>query len=476
MNLNHYKIQDCYDEYMLSSGEARSEVAPIVEWLQTLSSGELQHYQETARQTLADRNVTFRAGDEERVFPFDLIPRVIPAAEWHYLEKGLQQRVMALNLFCADIYDRQMIVKDGKIPREIIDSAANFIPECRGMKPSAGVWCHVSGTDLVRNRDGKWYVLEDNLRVPSGVSYTLENRKVMELLLPQLLEKLAIAPVADYPQQLLKTLINSAPDGISDPNVAVLSPGIQSSAYFEHAYLAKQMGVLLLEAEDLVLENGYLQMRTAEGWRRMDVIYRRGDKDLFDSLKLGSNHSSGTAAIADLCQQGKLSLANALGTGVADDKVIYAYIPNTIRYYLGEEPILPNVPTYLCWSEKDRKYVLEHLDELVVKSASEEGGHGMLVGSKASVSQREEFAAKIRSHPRRYIAQPTIDLSHIPTVFGDRLEGRHTDLRPYIIHQGEEIYVYPGGLTRVAMEKGKLVVNSSQGGGSKDTWVKTNDI
>lgn len=476
MNLNHYKIQDCYDEYMLSSGKARSEVAAIVEWLQTLSSEELQHYQETARQTLADRNVTFRAGDEEKVFPFDLIPRVIPAAEWHYLEKGLQQRVMALNLFCADIYDRQTIVEDGKIPREIIDSATNFIPECRGMKPPAGVWCHVSGTDLVRNRDGKWYVLEDNLRVPSGVSYTLENRKVMELLLPQLLEKLAIAPVADYPQQLLKTLINSAPNGISDPNVAVLSPGKQSSAYFEHAYLAKQMGVSLLEAEDLLLENGYLQMRTAEGWRRIDVIYRRGDKDLFDSLKLGSNHPSGTAAIAALCQRGKLSLANALGTGVADDKVIYAYVPKMIRYYLGEEPILPNVPTYLCWEEEDRKYVLDRLDKLVVKSASEEGGHGMLVGSKATVSQREEFARKIRFHPRRYIAQPTINLSQIPTVFGDRLDGRHTDLRPYIIHQGEEIYVYPGGLTRVAMEKGKLVVNSSQGGGSKDTWVKTKDI
>ena len=427
-------------------------------------------------QTLADRNVTFKAGEEEQVFPFDLIPRVIPANEWQYLKQGLQQRVMALNLFCADIYDRQKIVKDGLIPQEIIDSAVNFIPECRGMKPPAGVWCHVSGTDLVRDRDGKWYVLEDNLRVPSGVSYTLENRRIMKLLLPELLEKLAIAPVEDYPQQLLKTLLNSAPKEIDNPKVVVLSPGKQSSAYFEHAYLAKKMGVDLLEAKDLILEAGYLQMRTAEGLRRIDVIYRRGDRDLFDSLNLGSGHASGTAAIADLCQQGKLSLANALGTGVADDKVIYAYVPKMIRYYLDEEPILPNVPTYLCWEEEDRKYVLEHLDELVVKSASEEGGHGMLVGIDASASEREAFAEKIKSHPRRYMAQPTIYLSQIPTVFGDRLEGRHTDLRPYIIHQGDEIYVYPGGLTRVAMEKGNLVVNSSQGGGSKDTWIQTNNI
>ena len=407
MDLNNYDTQDYYDEYILDSGKPRSAVAPLVEWLQTLSPEELRDYQQTAQQTLADRNVTFKAGDEEKVFPFDLIPRVIPANEWQYLKQGLQQRVMALNLFCADIYNRQKIVKDGLIPQEIIDSAVNFIPECQGMKPPAGVWCHVSGTDLVRDRDGKWYVLEDNLRVPSGVSYTLENPRIMKLLLPELLEKLAISPVEDYPQQLLKTLLNSAPKEIDNPKVVVLSPGKQSSAYFEHVYLAEKMGVDLVEAQDLTLEAGYLQMRTAEGLRRIDTIYRRGDKDLFDSLDLGSGHASGTAAIADLCQQGKLSLANALGTGVADDKVIYAYVPKMIRYYLDEEPILPNVPTYLCWEEKDRKYVLEHLDELVVKSASEEGGHGMLVGVNASASEREAFAEKIKSHPRRYMAQPT---------------------------------------------------------------------
>lgn len=473
MRLNHYDTKDCYDEYILASGESRSEVAPIVDWLQELASGELQHHQETAQQLLAEKNVTFRVGDEERVFPFDLIPRVIPAAQWRNLKQGLQQRAAALNLFCADIYDRQLIVKDGKIPREIINSAANFIPECRGIKPPAGVWCHISGTDLVRDRSGTWYVLEDNLRVPSGVSYAMENRQVMGKLLPQLLEKLAIASVDDYPQQLRKTLLNSAPNGVNEPNIAILTPGKQSSAYFEHAYLAKQMGVYLIDAEDVVLKDGYLQMLTADGLRQVDVIYRRGNKELFDSLKLGGDYPSGTTAIADLCQQGKLSVANALGTGVADDKVVYAYVPKIIRYYLGEEPILPNVPTYLCWQESDCQYVLEHLDELVVKSASEEGGHGMLIGTKASKSEREAFAQKIKSQPRSYIAQPTIALSSIPTVFGDRLEGRHTDLRPYIIHQGEEIYVYPGGLTRVAMDSGQLVVNSSQGGGSKDTWVQT---
>ncbi len=474
MRLNHYDTKDCYDEYMLASGESRSEVVPIVKWIQELASGELQHHQEAAQQLLAAKNVTFRVGEEERVFPFDLIPRVIPAAQWRYLKQGLQQRVAALNLFCADIYHRQLIVKDGEIPQSIIDSAVNFIPECRGVKPPAGVWCHISGTDLVRDRHGIWYVLEDNLRVPSGVSYTMENRQVMKKLLPQLLSKLAIAPVDDYPQQLRKTLLNSTPDGVSEPNIAILTPGKQSSAYFEHAYLAKQMGVYLVEAKDIVLEDGYLHMHTDQGLQRVDVIYRRGGEKLFDSLKSGGNYPSGTAAIADLCHQGKLSVANALGTGVADDKVVYAYVPKMIRYYLGEEPILPNVPTYLCWQESDCQYVLEHLDELVVKSASEEGGHGMLIGTKATKSEREAFAKKIKSQPRSYIAQPIIKLSSIPTVFGDRLEGRHTDLRPYIIHQGEEIYVYPGGLTRVAMESGQLVVNSSQGGGSKDTWVQIN--
>ncbi len=473
MRLSQYDTKDCYDEYILASGEPRSQVVPIVEWLQGLNAVELQHQQETAQKLLAERDVTFRVGEQERVFPFDLIPRVIPAAQWRKLEKGLKQRAKALNLFCADIYDRQLIVDDGIIPREIINSAVNFIPECRGIKPPGGVWCHISGTDLVRDRSGEWYVLEDNLRVPSGVSYTMENRKVMQKLLPQLLEKFAIAPVDDYPQQFLTSLMNSVPDGVSEPTIAILTPGEESSAYFEHAYLAKQMGVHLIEAKDLTLEDGYLQMHTANRQKRVDVIYRRGDQELFNSLELGGNYDSGTAAIADLCQQGKLALANALGTGVADDKVIYAYVPQIINYYLGEEPILPNVPTYLCWQEEDRKYVLEHLDELVVKAASEEGGHGMLIGVNSSKSEREAFAEKIKSQPRSYMAQPTIHLSSIPTVFGDRLEGRHTDLRPYIVHQGEDIYVYPGGLTRVAMEEGQLVVNSSQGGGSKDTWVET---
>lgn len=473
MELNYYDPKNQYDEYFLSSREPRSAVVPVVEWLQKLAPSELEQYQTTAQQTLAQKNVTFGEGTEKQVFPFDLIPRIISATEWQKLKQGLQQRVAALNLFCADIYDRQLIVADGKIPREIINSATNFLPECRGTKPPSQIWCHISGTDLVRNRDGEWYVLEDNLRVPSGVSYTLENRQVMKKLLPQLLEKMAVAPVDDYPQQFLKSLLKSAPQGVSEPHIVVLTPGKQSTAYFEHAYLAQKMGVSLAEAADIVLVDGYLQMLSDRGLKRIDVIYRRGDKELFDSLKLGNDDTSGTAAIATLCQQGKLAVANALGTGIADDKVIYAYVPQIIQYYLNEEPILPNVPTYLCWQEKDRQYVLEHLDELVVKAASEEGGHGMLIGTNATSEAKQEFAQKIQAQPRSYIAQHTVYLSQIPTVFGDRLEGRHTDLRPYIIHQGEEIYVYPGGLTRVAMEAGELVVNSSQGGGSKDTWVQT---
>ena len=473
MRLNHYDTKDYYDEYVLADGQPRAEVMPVVDWLQELADGELQHQQETAQRLLAQKNVTFGVEDEQRVFPFDLIPRVIPADQWQRLERGLKQRAAALNLFCADIYDRQLIVEDGIIPREIINSATNYIPECRGIKPPGGVWCHLSGTDLVRDRSGTWHVLEDNLRVPSGVSYTMENRKVMQKLMPQLLEQLAIAPIDDYPRQFLKTLQNSAPSGVNQPNIVILSPGKHSSAYFEHAYLAQQMGIALVEAQDLLLQDGYLQMQTDRGLKKVDVIYRRGDRELFDSLELGENYASGTVAIAELCQQGKLALANALGTGVADDKVIYAYVPKIIDYYLGEEPILPNVPTYLCWQEEDCQYVLEHLDELVVKAASEEGGHGMLIGINASKSEREEFAQRIKSEPRSYMAQPTVYLSTIPTVFGDRLEGRHTDLRPYIIHQGEDIYVHPGGLTRVAMEEEQLVVNSSQGGGSKDTWVET---
>ena len=468
MQLSDYDLEEFYDEYFTAPGKPQSTVAAIAQWLQNRSPEELTQDTQAAQQALKKLGATFIFHGEERVLPFDILPRVIAASEWSQLKAGLKQRVTALNLFCADIYSDQRILKDKLIPREVIESATGFWGECLEMKPPGGVWCHVSGIDLVRNQEGEWYVLEDNLRVPSGIAYALKNRQVMQSTLPQLLEQFSLEPVQDYPQQLLKSLLNSVPAGVNEPTVAVLTPGPGETAYFEHALLAEEMGVPLLKPKDVVIEDGYLQMKTPQGLRRVDVVYRRGDADLFEALNL--DHSS-MAALVKLCQQGRLALANALGTGVADDKVVYAYVPEMIRYYLGEDPLLPNVPTYLCWQQEDQQYVLEHLDQLVVKSASEYGGEGMLIGPHATEEERETFAQKIRAKPRNYMAQPTIQLSRIPTVVEGKLAGRHVDLRPYIVHQGDDIYVYPGGLTRVALKKGSLVVNSSQGGGTKDTWV-----
>ena len=473
MQLSDYDLEGFYDEYFTAPGTPQPTVAAIAQWLQQLSPEELTQYTQTAQQALEKLGATFIFHGQKRVLPLDILPRVISASEWSQLQAGLKQRVTALNLFCADIYSDQRILEDGIIPREVIESATGFLNECLGMKPPGGVWCHVSGIDLVRNEEGQWYVLEDNLRVPSGIAYSLKNRQVMQSTLPQLIEQFTLEPVEDYPQQLLHSLFHSVPAGVTEPTVAVLTPGPDETAYFEHALLAEQMGVPLLEPGDVVVEDGYLQMKTSQGLRRVDVVYRRGDADLIDALRLGSGSSM--TALVELCQQGRLALANALGTGVADDKVVYAYVPDMIRYYLGEDPLLPNVPTYLCWQQEDQNYVLEHLDQLVVKSASEYGGEGMLVGPHATGEERETFAQKIRAKPRNYMAQPTIYLSRIPTVIEEHLEGRHVDLRPYIIHQGDDIYVYPGGLSRVALKKGSLVVNSSQGGGTKDTWVLAAD-
>ncbi|HBL14877.1 MAG TPA: hypothetical protein DD379_26500, partial [Cyanobacteria bacterium UBA11162] len=407
----------------------------------------------------------------ERVFPFDIIPRIVSTQEWDRLEKGLKQRIAALNLFLADIYDEQRILNDGKIPYEVIYSAKGFLKPCVGLKPPEEVWCHVTGTDLVRDRNGEWYVLEDNLRVPSGISYVLENRRVMKSTFPEIFQTMAIHPVDDYPSHLLETLLNLAPPHLPNPTVVVLTPGIYNSAYFEHSFLAQQMGVELVEGRDLVVVDGYLQMRTTKGLRRVDVVYRRVDDDFIDPLVFRPDSLLGVPGLMEVYRQGRVALANAPGTGVADDKVVYAYVPDMIRYYLGEEPLLCNVPTYMCWQEKDREYVLQNLEKLVVKSANESGGYGMLVGSSSTQEERETFAERIIAQPRNYIAQPTLCLSRVPTLVDDHVEGRHVDLRPYILHRGEEVYVHPGGLTRVALRKGSLVVNSSQGGGSKDTWV-----
>ncbi|AFY76605.1 hypothetical protein Ple7327_1204 [Pleurocapsa sp. PCC 7327] len=475
MLLDNYDPESFYDELFLDDGKPRPHAASLINWMQNLSVAELQQHQETAQISLFNMGVTFNVYSDDRgvekIFPFDIIPRIVSAQDWEYLEKGLKQRIRALNLFLGDIYDRQLIVKDGKIPADIIYSAKGFLKPCVGMKPPAGVWCHVTGTDLVRDRDGQWYVLEDNLRVPSGISYVLENRRVMKSTFPEIFQTMAIQPVDDYPSHLLETLLNLAPPQLPEPAVVVLTPGIYNSAYFEHSFLAQQMGVELVEGRDLVVVDGYLQMKTTKGLRRVDVVYRRVDDDFIDPQVFRPESLLGVPGLVEVYRQGRVALANAPGTGVADDKVIYAYVPDMIRYYLGEQPILSNVSTYLCWQDKDREFVLQNLDKLVVKAANESGGYGMLVGIKSTQAEREEFAQRIKDSPRNYIAQPTLSLSRVPTLIEDKIEGRHVDLRPYILHRGEEIHVHPGGLTRVALRKGSLVVNSSQGGGSKDTWV-----
>jgi uncharacterized circularly permuted ATP-grasp superfamily protein len=406
----------------------------------------------------------------EKIFPFDIIPRIIDGAEWDRIEAGLKQRIFALNAFIDDIYNGRRIVKDRVIPEDVILSSKTYRKECEGFSPPHNIWCHVTGTDLVRDSDGTYYVLEDNLRCPSGVSYVLENRQILKRTFPQVFEASNVRAVDDYPNLLLDILEYLAPESVSAPTIGVLTPGTYNSAYFEHSFLARQMGVELLEGQDLIVHNGFIHMQTTKGLQQVDVLYRRIDDDFIDPLAFRPDSMLGVPGLMEVYKSGKLAMANAPGTGVADDKVIYAYVPKIIKYYTGEEPILPNVPTYVCAEQKERAYVLENLDKLVVKAANESGGYGMLVGPHASQAERKKFAQLIRENPRNYMAQPTLALSRVPSLIEDTIEGRHVDLRPYILY-GKEIYVLPGGLTRVALRKGSLVVNSSQGGGSKDTWV-----
>ncbi|NJR70560.1 MAG: circularly permuted type 2 ATP-grasp protein [Synechococcales cyanobacterium CRU_2_2] len=483
MTFQTYDPGDFFDELFIAEGQPRGAASQqLVETMNRLTPTELVHRREVAQRLMLKQGATFMVyGDDEgteRVLPFDVIPRVVSSQEWSVLEAGLKQRIHAINLFLSDIYGEQQIIRDGVIPRELIESATGFLTPCLGLKPSKGIWCHITGTDLVRDREGLWYVLEDNVRCPSGVSYVLENRRVMKTTFPQLFHQMQVQPVANYPGRLLETLLNIAPDGVHEPTVAVLTPGGFNSAYFEHSYLAQQMGVELVEGRDLVVSDGQLKMRTTRGLKRLDVLYRRIDDTFLDPKAFRPDSMLGIPGIMDVYRQGNLGLANAPGTGVADDKVIYAYVPEMIRYYLDEEPKLNNVPTYLCWEPKQQNYVLNNLDKLVVKAADESGGYGMLIGPHASEAERAEFSDRIQAHPRKYIAQPTLCLSRVPTLIQDgadgyQVEGCHVDLRPYILY-GEDIYVNPGGLTRVAMRRGSLVVNSSQGGGSKDTWVVGN--
>ena len=474
MNLDTYNPEGFYDEMVESPGIPRRGMEVLVEKLAGIDDNTFLDRQREAERALFHMGITFNVyGDTkgtERIFPFDLIPRIVTGKEWAVIEKGLKQRIHALNLFIDDIYHDQKIVKDGVFPEYVLKSAASYRPQCAGINPPRGIWCHITGTDLVRDRDGQIYVLEDNLRCPSGVSYVLENRELMKRSLPHFFDIGRVRSVEEYPDKLLDTLQHLAPDGNSHPQVAVLTPGIYNSAYFEHAFLARQMGVELVEGRDLVIVDGYLKMRTTKGLERVDVLYRRIDDDFMDPLAYRPDSVLGVPGLMEVYRAGRVALANAPGTGIADDKVIYAYVPRFIKYYLGEDAIIPNVPTYLCWEEKAREHVLANLDKLVVKAANESGGYGMLMGHTSTREEREKFRKLILANPRNYIAQPTLSLSRVPTIVDGRVEGRHVDLRPYILY-GKDIYVIPGGLTRVALRKGSLVVNSSQGGGTKDTWV-----
>ncbi|MDG6244263.1 MAG: circularly permuted type 2 ATP-grasp protein [Methanolobus sp.] len=469
-----YQLEGFYDELVDSSHAPRKGAQILDRRLDSLSSEELLAIQNSAEKAFFDLGITFTVyGDEmgtEKIFPFDIIPRIIEAYEWERLEKGLKQRIHALNLFIDDVYNDQKILKDNVVPRELVENSPCFFKECIGIKPPKRVWCHITGTDLIRDKAGTFYVLEDNLRCPSGVSYVLANRQILKRTFPQVFTRSKVRTIEDYPSLLLEKLYEVAPDAIERPNVVLLTPGCFNSAYYEHVFLAQQMGIALVEGSDLVVNEGYVYMRTTKGLEKVDVIYRRIGEDFLDPHVFRKNSLLGIPGVMDIYKKGNVTLVNAPGTGVADDKAIYAYVPRMIQYYLDEEPIIPNVPTYLCSEEQDLDYVLGHMDELVIKEANGAGGYGMLVGPRSSKEMQDAFAQKIKENPRNYIAQPMIALSRCPVITGDHFEGRHVDLRPYILY-GREISVMPGGLTRVALKKGSIVVNSSQGGGSKDTWV-----
>ncbi|MFH1153116.1 MAG: circularly permuted type 2 ATP-grasp protein [Pseudomonadota bacterium] len=478
MKFSNYLTQEYYDELFDDGGNPRPGAELLIRKIESLPENDLLHKQKSAETALLQMGNTFAVyGSEEgteKILPFDIIPRIIGSRDWRMLELGLQQRIYAMNQFIHDIYHDKKILKDKVVPEDLIMSCATYRKQCEGLTPPKKIWCHVTGTDLIRDRDGRFYVLEDNMRCPSGVSYVLENRQVLKRTFPQVFADSRVRPVDDYPNKLLATLENLAPETIATPRIGVLTPGMYNSAYFEHSFLAQQMGVELVEGQDLVVSDGFVYMRTTKGLQRIDVIYRRLDDDFMDPRAFRPDSMLGVPGIMEVYRSGRVAMANAPGTGIADDKAVYAYVPQIIKYYLDEDPILPNVPTFICRDDKDRAHVLANLDKLVVKAANESGGYGMMIGPHASPEQREEFALLIQKNPRNYIAQPTISLSRVPTIVDNHFEGRHVDLRPYILY-GDEIYVLPGGLTRVALKKGSLVVNSSQGGGTKDTWVIDGD-
>ncbi|WP_428665434.1 circularly permuted type 2 ATP-grasp protein [Runella sp.] len=471
-SFKNYDTEKFYDEMFSPDGKIRPGCETFKQRVEQLTQTELMNRQHTAERALMSMGITFNVYSEgegtERIMPLDIIPRVVAGEDWNRLEKGLIQRITALNMFIDDIYNDQKILDDGIVPRDLIETSKCYLEACKGLKPPKGIWCHITGTDLIRGDDGTFMVLEDNLRCPSGVSYMLENRELSKQIFPEVLARTGVRPVSDYPARLFEMLkfIADRPN----PNIVVLTPGIYNSAYFEHSYLAQQMGVELVDARDLVVSGGYVKMRTTRGFEIVDVIYRRLDDTFLDPQAFNPHSLIGIPGIFDVYKKGRVALANAPGTGVADDKVIYAYVPRIIKYYLDQEAIIPNVQTYICREDDDLKYVLENVENLVIKEANEAGGYGMLIGPKATKEEHEIFRKKIQENPRNYIAQPVISLSRVPCIVDDHAEGRHVDLRPYILY-GDGINVIPGGLTRVALRKGSLVVNSSQGGGGKDTWV-----
>ena len=476
INWKDYRVRGLHDELIRAAGKPRPFAAGIARYLAALDDDELAERRNAAEVAIRTMGITFTVYSEEdgsidRAWPFDIVPRVFTRSEWNGIEAGLRQRVAALNRFIDDIYHDQRIIADGVFPAELLKDSGNFRPECIGIDPPLGIWAHICGSDLVRDADGTIYVLEDNLRVPSGVSYMVENRAIMKRVFPELFEDNAILPVDDYPMQLYNTLASIAPEPTAHPEIVVLTPGIYNSAYFEHSWLAREMGAELVEGRDLVVrDDDCVYMRTIDGLTRVDVIYRRIDDAFLDPEVFRKDSTLGVPGLMRAWKAGNVALANAPGAGVADDKAVYDHVPDFIRYYLREEPLLPNVPTWLCMKETDRAYVLEHLDQLVVKPVNESGGYGMLVGPDASARERERFARLIQEDPRNYVAQPKLTLSTVPTLVDHSAAPRHVDLRPFIL-SGQQTHVTTGGLTRVALREGSTVVNSSQGGGSKDTWI-----
>lgn len=469
-----YPLDRAFDEMREANGNIRELYRTLVEKLASLPREELQRRKQSAELSFLTQGITFtvygREEGTERIFPYDLLPRLVPAQEWDRIERGLTQRITALNLFLRDVYSDAKILNDRVVPRDLVYSCRHYRRQMRGLQVPRNVYIAVVGTDLLRLESGEFVVLEDNLRVPSGVSYMLTNRRVMKRTFPELFHSYGVRPIEHYPQLLLSTLRSLAPEGRPEPNIVLLTPGVYNSAYFEHTYLARQMGIDLVEGRDLVTHDNIVYMRTTDGLKRVDVIYRRVDDDFSDPLVFRPDSSLGCSGLFNAYRAGNVTVTNAFGTGLADDKALYAYVPRIIQYYLNEDPILANVETYLMTDEKERNHVLANLDKLVVKAVGESGGYGMLIGPQSTLQQREEFARQIQANPRNYIAQPTLAFSRAPCLIGNHLEPRHVDLRPYILF-GDKVNIVPGGLTRVALEKGSLVVNSSQGGGSKDTWV-----